>query len=49
VHANILAGILLSLQVTLLALLGPLALAGAMFAALFALSRMQNGVMVALS
>ena len=34
VHANTLAGILLSLQVTLLALLGPLALAGAMFAAL---------------
>ena len=34
VHANTLAGILLSLQVALLSLLGPLALAGAMFAAL---------------
>ena len=34
VHANTLAGILLSLQVALLALLGPLALAGALFAAL---------------
>jgi putative membrane protein len=34
VHANTLAGILLSLQVALLSILGPLALAGAMFAAL---------------
>jgi putative membrane protein len=34
VHANTLAGVLLSLQVALLALLGPLALAGALFAAL---------------
>jgi putative membrane protein len=34
VHANTLAGILLGLQVVLLSLLGPLALAGAMFAAL---------------
>ena len=34
VHVNTLAGILLSLQVALLALLGPLALAGALFAAL---------------
>ena len=34
VHANTLAGILLGLQAALLALLGPLALAGAMFAAL---------------
>lgn len=34
VHANTLAGVLLSLQVVLLSLLGPLALAGAMFAAL---------------
>jgi putative membrane protein len=34
VHANTLAGILLGLQVMLLSLLGPLALAGAMFAAL---------------
>ncbi len=34
VHANTLAGVLLSLQVALLSLLGPLALAGAMFAAL---------------
>lgn len=34
VHANTLAGVLLSLQLALLAFLGPLALAGAMFAAL---------------
>jgi len=34
VHANTLAGILLSLQIVLLPVLGPLALAGAMFAAL---------------
>jgi putative membrane protein len=34
VHANTLAGVLLSLQVTLLSILGPLALAGAMFGAL---------------
>ena len=34
VHANTLAGILLSLQLALLALLGPVALAGALFAAL---------------
>ena len=34
IHANTLAGVLLSLQVALLALLGPLALAGTMFAAL---------------
>jgi putative membrane protein len=34
VHANTLAGVLLSLQVTLLSLFGPLALAGALFAAL---------------
>jgi putative membrane protein len=34
VHANTLAGILLGLQALLLTLLGPLALAGAMFAAL---------------
>jgi putative membrane protein len=34
VHANTLAGVLLSLQVFLIPLLGPLALAGAMFAAL---------------
>ncbi|HII98528.1 MAG TPA: hypothetical protein HA272_04540 [Methanoregula sp.] len=34
VHANTLAGILLGLQAALLSLLGPLALAGAMFAAL---------------
>ena len=34
VHANTLAGILLGLQVALLSLLGPLVLAGAMFAAL---------------
>jgi hypothetical protein len=34
VHSNTLAGTLLSLQVTLLALLGPVALACAMFAAL---------------
>jgi putative membrane protein len=34
IHANTLAGILLSLQVVLLPFLGPLALAGAMFAAL---------------
>jgi putative membrane protein len=34
VHANTLAGVLLSLQVMLVSLLGPLALAGAMFAAL---------------
>jgi putative membrane protein len=34
VHANTLAGVLLSLQVILLSLFGPLALAGAMFAAL---------------
>ncbi len=34
VHANTLAGILLGLQAVLLSLLGPLALAGAMFAAL---------------
>ena len=34
VHVNTLAGVLLSLQVALLALLGPLALAGALFAAL---------------
>ena len=34
VHANTLAGVLLSFQVALLSLFGPLALAGAMFAAL---------------
>jgi putative membrane protein len=34
IHANTLAGVLLSLQLVLLSLLGPLALAGAMFAAL---------------
>lgn len=34
VHANTLAGALLGLQVVLLTLLGPLALAGTMFAAL---------------
>ena len=34
VHANTLAGVLLGLQAVLLSLLGPLALAGAMFAAL---------------
>jgi len=34
VHANTLAGVLLSLQVTLLSFFGPLVLAGAMFAAL---------------
>ena len=34
VHANTLAGVLLSLQLVLLSLLGPVALAGAMFAAL---------------
>jgi putative membrane protein len=34
VHANTLAGVLLGLQVVLLSILGPLALAGAMFAAL---------------
>jgi putative membrane protein len=34
VHANTLAGVLLSMQVALLSLLGPVALAGAMFAAL---------------
>ncbi|MDD1696501.1 MAG: tripartite tricarboxylate transporter permease [Methanoregula sp.] len=34
VHSNTLAGVLLSLQAILLSLLGPLALAGAMFAAL---------------
>jgi putative membrane protein len=34
VHANTLAGVLLSMQVALLSFLGPLALAGAMFAAL---------------
>jgi len=34
VHANTLAGVLLSLQAALLSFLGPLALAGAMFAAL---------------
>ena len=34
VHANTLAGVLLSLQAVLLSFLGPLALAGAMFAAL---------------
>lgn len=34
IHANTLAGVLLSLQVALLAILGPLALAGTMFAAL---------------
>ncbi len=34
VHANTLAGVLLSLQVTLLSFFSPLALAGAMFAAL---------------
>ena len=34
IHANTLAGVLLSLQVALLSLLGPIALAGAMFAAL---------------
>jgi putative membrane protein len=34
IHANTLAGVLLSLQVTLLAILGPLALAGTLFAAL---------------
>lgn len=34
VHANTLAGVLLGLQVMLLSILGPLALAGAMFAAL---------------
>jgi putative membrane protein len=34
VHANTLAGVLLGLQVVLLSVLGPLALAGAMFAAL---------------
>ncbi len=34
VHANTLAGVLLSLQLALLALFGPVALAGAMFAAL---------------
>ncbi len=34
VHANTLAGVLLSFQIALLSLLGPVALAGAMFAAL---------------
>ena len=34
IHANTLAGVLLSLQAVLLALLGPLAIASAMFAAL---------------
>lgn len=34
IHANTLAGVLLSLQVALLAILGPVALAGTMFAAL---------------
>jgi len=34
IHANTLAGVLLSLQVALLSVLGPLALAGTMFAAL---------------